>query len=121
MQRTLIIGCLGKDIIESVNREGLTVLRTTIAVKIKNGVQWYELVLWDRQQQQFAKLIPYLKKGTRLWVSGEPRYGEVYKKNDGDYAYTISLIPDSMGFVGAKAKEDDPSVFSHPDENDLPF
>lgn len=98
MIKTFITGFIGNDAEQAQVGEN-TVLNFSIASneKGKDGVNiltWMNCQLWNRN-----KLLPYLKKGASVAVSGR------YRTNvNGDKHYSFTIV-DNLEFTGRKPND----------------
>lgn len=72
MKSIVVSGNIGKDAVLRRTQEGEPVLGFSVAVEEKNGRDkrtiWFECSLWGKRGD---KLTQYLKKGTKVSVSGD--------------------------------------------------
>ena len=130
MNKVILIGRLTKD--PDVRQiQNNTVARYTLAVDRKirkdnadpNAVtaDFISCVAWDRKAE-FADM--YLKKGTKIAISGRIQTGK-YTKKDGQTVYTTDVVIDEQEFCESKAKAEEPAdqngMVSIPDDLDVPF
>lgn len=138
MIKLQVIGNLGKDAItNSVN--GKSVINFNVAHTEKyrdaSGQQkdrtiWVECAYWTDR----TAVAPYLKKGTQVYVEGNPEV-RTYTKNDGTFGASLTLRVLSVQLLGGGRSEQSggysdqaSSVSSMPvgatvgqAEDDLPF
>src|SRR4028119_1653359 len=103
MIKLLAIGHLGKDCItNTVN--GKTVMNFSVAhtekFKDSQGVQkdrttWVECAYWSDR----TGIAPYLKKGTQVYVEGNPEL-KTYPKNDGSTGASLNLRVMNVQLLG---------------------
>ena len=130
MNKVILIGRLTKD--PDVRQiQNNTVARYTLAVDRKirkdnadpNAVtaDFISCVAWDRKAE-FADM--YLKKGTKIAITGRIQTGK-YTKKDGQTVYTTDVVIDEQEFCESKAKAEEPAdqngMVSIPDDLDVPF
>lgn len=130
MNKVILIGRLTKD--PDVRQiQNNTVARYTLAVDRKirkdnadpNAVtaDFISCVAWDRKAE-FADM--YLKKGTKIAISGRIQTGK-YTNKDGQTVYTTDVVIDEQEFCESKAKAEEPAdqngMVSIPDDLDVPF
>ena len=99
------IGHLGKDaIVNDVN--GKKVINFNIAhtekYKDNNGAAtektiWIQCSYWSEK----TGIAPYLKKGTQVYISGQPEVKE-FKKNDGSYGSSLNCRVSVINLLGSK-------------------
>ena len=129
MNKVILIGRLTKD--PDVRQiQNNTVARYTLAVDRKirkdnadpNAVtaDFISCVAWDRKAE-FADM--YLKKGTKIAISGRIQTGK-YTNKDGQTVYTTDVVIDEQEFCESKAKAEEPAdqngMVSIPDDLDVP-
>lgn len=108
MIKLLVIGNLGKDaVLNNVN--GKNVINFTVAhtekYKDAQGVQkdrtvWVDCSYWTDR----TGVVPYLKKGTQVYVEGNPDV-RTYTTQDGRNGATLTLRVQSIQLVGARATD----------------
>jgi single-strand DNA-binding protein len=108
MIKLQVIGNLGKDcIVNNVN--GKSVMNFTVAhsekYKDNQGVQkertiWVDCAYWSDR----TALAPYLKKGTSIFVEGQPDV-RVYTTQDGRNGASLTLRVSMVQLVGGKPQE----------------
>ena len=89
------IGYLGRDA-EQNQTNGIEYIRFSVAVTEKyqkdgqtiEKTYWLDCVIW--RPDRYKNLVPYLKKGTMIYVSGKPD-SKPYKSQDGQLKSSISL------------------------------
>lgn len=122
MIKLQLIGNLGKDAVIS-NYNGKQVLNFNVAhtEKYKNqqGVQtdktiWVECSYWSE-----SKIAPYLKKGTQVYVEGQPEV-RTYAKNDGTTGVSLSLRVQNVQLLGSKDGNSSQQQSSNSSTHDTP-
>ena len=108
MIKLQVIGNLGKDaIVNNVN--GKNVINFTVAhtekFKDAQGNQkdktiWVDCAYWTDR----TAVAPYLKKGTQVYVEGQPDV-RTYTTQDGRNGATLSLRIASVQLLGSKGNE----------------
>lgn len=108
MIKLLVIGNLGKDaVLNSVN--GKNVINFTVAhterYKDAQGVQkdrtvWVDCSYWTDR----TGVVPYLKKGTQVYVEGNPDV-RTYTTQDGRNGATLTLRVLTIQLIGSKNNE----------------
>ncbi|MBL0883468.1 MAG: single-stranded DNA-binding protein [Chitinophagaceae bacterium] len=108
MIKLLVIGNLGKDaILNNVN--GKNVINFTVAhterYKDAQGVQkdrtvWVDCSYWTDR----TGVVPYLKKGTHVYVEGNPDV-RTYTTQDGRNGATLTLRVLSIQLLGTRSTE----------------
>lgn len=112
MIKLQVIGNLGKDcIVNSSNGKSVMNFNVAHTEKFKNsqGVQqdktiWVECAYWKDN----TALAPYLKKGTQVYVEGQPEV-RTYAKNDGTQGVSLSLRVQNVQLLGSKQTGDNQS------------
>lgn len=108
-----VIGHLGKDAITK-DVSGKNVINFTVAhsekYKDKNGqtvdkTVWVECAYWTDR----TAIVPYLLKGTLVYVEGIPE-AEAYKNKDGDAKATQRLKVGNVQLLGNKGGGDQQSA-----------
>ena len=108
MIKLQVIGNLGKDaIVNNVN--GKNVINFTVAhterYKDAQGTQkdkttWVDCAYWTDR----TAVAPYLKKGTQVFVEGQPDV-RTYTTQDGRNGASLSLRISSVQLLGSKGSE----------------
>lgn len=98
-----IIGNLGADAVEK-EINGKKYISMRVASTTKKGQQ--ERTTWVSIMYYFnERLLPYLKKGTQVFASGEMNVG-TYTNRDGVTQVDVSLWANVLQLVGGKAGTD---------------
>lgn len=119
MNKIILMGRLCKDPDISSTTSGKTVARYSIAVdrKFKREgepeADFFNLVSFDKQGQFVER---YLKKGTKIVVSGRIENGS-YTNKEGQKVNTSTVYPDDVEF--AESKNSDSKTESKPDVTDF--
>ncbi|MDP3392616.1 single-stranded DNA-binding protein [Sediminibacterium sp.] len=113
MIKLTAIGNLGKDaILNNVN--GKNVINFTVAhterYKDAQGNQkdkttWVDCAYWTER----TGIAPYLKKGTQVYVEGQPDV-RTYTTKEGTNGATLSLRVSSVQLLGSKSNDAAPSA-----------
>ena len=107
MIKLQVIGNLGKDCITN-NVNGKTVMNFNVAHTEKfrdaQGNQkdktiWVECAYWTDR----TGIAPYLRKGTQVYVEGNPEV-RTYTKNDGTFGASLTLRVQSVQLLGGRAE-----------------
>lgn len=108
MIKLQVIGNLGKDcIVNNVN--GKTVMNFTVAHSEKfrdsQGIQkdktiWVDCAYWTER----TGVAPYLKKGTTVYVEGQPEV-RTYTTQDGRNGASLTLRVSMVQLVGGRSAE----------------
>lgn len=137
MIKLQVIGNLGKDCTTN-NVNGRTVMNFSVAhterIKDASGQSkdktiWVECAYWTEK----TGIAPYLKKGTQVFVEGQPDV-RTYSKNDGSTGVSLTMRVSSVQLLGGGRSEgeslDQPTSSSSTSEpvsgspeggDDLPF
>lgn len=134
MLKLQLIGNLGKDAeVRSVN--GRFVINFTVAVsesytnkegtKIENTT-WIECAIW-KNEGQGTKIADFLKKGTKVYVSGAPEVN-AYLDKDNKAAASQKLRVQDIELLGSKSENAGPPAVSSgataatpADDDEVPF
>ncbi len=105
MIKLQVIGNLGKDcVLNNVN--GKNVMNFTVAhterFKDAQGVQkdktiWVDCAYWSDR----TGIAPYLKKGTQVYVEGQPEV-RTYQTQDGKQGATLTVRVQSIQLLGSR-------------------
>ena len=107
MIKLQVIGNLGKDCITN-NVNGKTVMNFSVAhtekIKdaqgnLKDKTIWVECAYWSER----TGVAPYLKKGTQVYVDGNPEL-KTYTKNDGTTGTSLNLRVNTVQLLGGGNK-----------------
>ncbi len=94
-----VAGHLGSDAEERFTPGGQKVISFRIAVRTRKKGQddtiWYRVSVWG---DRFDKMVPYLKKGSPLMVSGELQKPEVYTDRNGQPQISLDITAESLKF-----------------------
>ncbi|MFZ9300600.1 MAG: single-stranded DNA-binding protein [Chitinophagaceae bacterium] len=137
MIKLQVIGNLGKDCTTN-NVNGRTVMNFSVAhterIKDASGQSkdktiWVECAYWTEK----TGIAPYLKKGTQVFVEGQPDV-RTYSKNDGSTGVSLTMRVSSVQLLGSGRSEgesldhptsssstSEPVSGSHEGGDDLPF
>jgi single-strand DNA-binding protein len=133
MQKVTLIGHLGRDPEERFTSTGQKVSSFSLAVAAtKNDTVWYECVMFGMKADVMATVLSYLKKGSKVCVTGALRVPEIYQAKDGSRKIKMSVDVDSINFVQSAQKEDStrttrtdetshPKLTAEHDYEELPF
>ncbi len=109
MIRMDLIGHIGQDaIVRDIQGQSMKAVSFSVAhtekYKDNQGVQhertvWVSCTLW-RQHDKLA-IVPYLIKGTRVFVSGQPSAEGYVAKQDGQARADLRLRVDNVELLGA--------------------
>lgn len=102
------IGNLGKDA-EQKTIGGNTYASFSIAVtkrvKGENKTIWYNVMKSDKD----GKLTPYLVKGMKVFVSGEPTLSAYISKNTGNAIAELTIWANELEFCSSGDKQSQPT------------
>jgi single-strand DNA-binding protein len=108
MIKLQVIGNLGKDaLVNNVN--GKNVINFTVAHterfkdaqgNVKDKTTWVDCAYWTDR----TAVAPYLKKGTQVYVEGQPDV-RTYTTQDGRQGATLSLRVLSVQLLGSKSSD----------------
>lgn len=105
MIKLQVIGNLGKDCITN-NVNGKTVMNFNVAHterfrdaqgNQKDKTIWVECAYWTDR----TGIAPYLRKGTQVYVEGNPEV-RTYTKNDGSFGASLTLRVQSVQLLGSR-------------------
>jgi single-stranded DNA-binding protein len=100
MNHTILIGCLGKDPVERVTKNGKKAVFFSLAVDhfTINGkvTQWYNIAVWD---EKLFPMVSSLHKGSYISVAGSLSPPEVYETKNGDMKADLTLHVCAIYFV----------------------
>jgi single-strand DNA-binding protein len=108
MIKLQVIGNLGKDAITN-NVNGKTVINFSIAhtEKFKDAMGnqkertiWVECAYWTDR----TALVPYLKKGTQVYVEGNPDI-RTYTTQDGKQGASLTLRIQNIQLLGSRSQD----------------
>jgi single-strand DNA-binding protein len=107
MIKLQVIGNLGKDCVTN-NVNGKTVMNFNVAHterfrdaqgNQKDKTIWVECAYWTDR----TGIAPYLRKGTQVYVEGNPEV-RTYTKNDGTFGASLTLRVQSVQLLGGKTE-----------------
>jgi single-strand DNA-binding protein len=105
MIKLQVIGNLGKDCVTN-NVNGKTVMNFTVAHterfrdaqgNQKDKTIWVDCAYWSDR----TGIAPYLRKGTQVYVEGNPEI-RTFTKQDGTYGASLTLRVVSIQLLGAR-------------------
>lgn len=105
MIKLQVIGNLGKDCITN-NVNGRSVINFSVAhtERFKNAqgqlqdrTTWVECAYWTER----TAIAPYLRKGTQVFVEGQPEV-RTYPKNDGTTGASLTLRVSAVQLLGSR-------------------
>jgi single-strand DNA-binding protein len=124
MVQLQLIGALGKDATVNTTQNGKTVINFTVAVNTGYGENkttlWVDCSKWGEK----TGVADFLKKGTKVYVSGEPAL-KSYQKQDGTTGTSLSLTVANIELLGSKGDQPGqqlvPPARESDDNDGLPF
>lgn len=104
MLKLLAIGHLGKDAVtNTVNGKNVINFSIAHSEKYKDAqgnqketTQWVECAYWTDK----TGIVPYLKKGTQVFVSGNPQV-KTYQKQDGTQGVSLTVRVNEISLLGS--------------------
>ena len=114
------VGNLGGDSELKHLPSGLVVLNFSVACssgyKEKKKTAWVRCALFGKQGEALAQ---YLKKGSKIFVSGEFSLNE-YTANDGTLKTSVELMVNSISLEGSKQEEQQNNPHSTAQQHNQP-
>lgn len=105
MQKLTILGNLGKAPEEKFTNSGTKLITFSIAVTVKKGVTaWYDCNIWEKRIPLFERLLPYLKKGSKVIIFGDFPAVDTYQDKTGDTRVRLKIEPLSIDFAGSSSE-----------------
>lgn len=99
MNFIFIAGHLGADPETRFTPSGQKVISIRLAVNVRKGGKeetiWYRVTIWG---DRFEKMMPYLKKGSGILVSGELGKPEIYTDRDGKQQISMEVTAENIRF-----------------------
>lgn len=109
MASICFVGALGRDS-EIKATPNAMLLKFTVASntgwKDKKVTTWLNCTLWGRQAESLEQ---YLKKGTKVFISGEFEARD-YEKKDGSKGVSLDVRVDRIELLGGRDKTDNPTA-----------
>ena len=99
-----IIGNIGNDATRE-NANGSEYLRFSVAVNDRRGET--QQTTWVSVFTRQLSLLPYLKKGTKVFINGKPSFKVFYSQNLNSHQTGISLNANTIELLGSKREEED--------------
>jgi single-strand DNA-binding protein len=128
MIKVSLIGNLGSDPELRYTAAGKAVCSLSVAVQVGWGenkkTQWWRCTLWDKQAETAAK---YLKKGTKVWLDGEPTADKetgnprTYTRTDGTVASSWEMSVRSIEYLSKIEHEVTDETQADTVTDDVPF
>lgn len=99
-------GTIGADAVVRYAASGTAVLSVRVANNVgfgdKQQTLWVQVSLFGKRAE--SGVVPYLKKGQQVFVSGELSIRE-YQANDGTTRTSLDLVANVLDLVGGKKSE----------------
>lgn len=118
MQKVFLVGYLGRDPEERFTSTHKKVTSFPLAISVyKSGEKltvWYKISCWE---ETGAAILPYLKKGSCVIVTGDLLPPTTYQNKKGEIAIDMKVAANSLAFGPSsnsenKKEESDDAVFS---------
>lgn len=110
MQKITLLGFLGKDPQEKFTQKGVKLVTFSLAVSPrKKETVWYTCDLWGKRIEIFAKMLPYLKKGTKVLLCGDFHTPSFYTTRDGSQVISLVVEPNFIHFCSPPVLKTEPS------------
>jgi single-strand DNA-binding protein len=114
-----VAGNLGSDPESRISPSGQKVTTFRIACNVRRQgkektVWWRVTIFGDR----FDKLIPYLKKGSSIFVFGSLNPPEIYQDREGHPQVSCELIAEYISFLPSGARADRQNQEAQPQETE---
>ena len=94
-----IAGHLGADPETRFTPNGQKVTSLRVATNIRRGGKektvWWKVTLWG---DRFDRKLPYLKKGSAVFLLGEMGIPEIYQDREGNPQISLEIIAEYVGF-----------------------
>lgn len=119
MLKTLLIGHVGRDA-ETNSVNGRTVINFPVAHSEKYNDQqgnlqkktvWAQCALWTEK----TSIVPYLKKGTQVYIEGQP-FARSYKRNDGTQDALLQMRINRIQLLGSNSVPRQNGIEHHENE-----
>ena len=125
MLKLTAIGHLGKEaIINNVNGKQVINFSVAHTEKLASNNEQKEKTVWvDCAYWSDSKVVPYLKKGTQVYVEGTPE-ARSFQRNDGTPGSSLSLRVREIQLLGGKsdssvASSSAPAMAAAPSAGDM--
>lgn len=100
-QMHVLVGNLGRDPIMQYTEQGLAFTKFSLAVNRGTGDNrttiWWDITTFGKQAETCHE---YLRKGSRVIVSGDRMEVGIYTAKDGTPKVDLGLIADTVRFLG---------------------
>lgn len=124
MIKLQLIGKLAKDATaKQVGESFIVEMSVPVNEKYKSKGEMVEKTTWIRANYwvKSDKIVPYLKKGTTVFVEGKPVV-ETYTNKDGEVKVSFDVIVNNLEFFNLKPETDATETTPDVTEGtDLPF
>lgn len=101
MSNIQVMGHLGADPETRFTPDGKKIVSFNVATKIRKGgtdeTVWYRCTMWEDRSKIYDKMMPYLKKGSAIIVSGELRPA-IYTDKEGRPQLSLDVQLETMKF-----------------------
>jgi len=113
LNRTILIGHLGKDPELRTTQTGKTVANFTLATnesrrdtdgKRIDKTEWHRIVAWDKQAELAGE---YLTKGRQVCIEGRLQTREWEDKNNGGKRRTTEIVASRITFLSSGRREEE--------------
>ncbi|MGE3953903.1 MAG: single-stranded DNA-binding protein [Parachlamydiales bacterium] len=120
MNWIVLAGHLGDDPEERMTPGGQKVTSFRIACNTRKGGQdettWYRVTVWG---DRFDRMMPYVKKGSALIVTGELHKPQIYTGKDGEPRVGLEVTAENIRFSpfgkgGERQQSQQGSAFGNP-------
>jgi single-strand DNA-binding protein len=95
-----IIGHLGSDPVTRVTAKGIKITTFSVASNSRKAGEdvtiWWRITIWG---DQFDYLLPYLRKGSGVFITGTLKEPEFYDDKDGNKRISLPVTATSINFL----------------------
>lgn len=99
MNYLTLAGHLGADPETRYTPSGKKVTTLRLACRSRKGGKdstiWWKVTIWE---EQFDRMMPYLKKGSPLMVMGEMQDPELYQDRNGNTQVSLQMVAHNLSF-----------------------
>jgi single-strand DNA-binding protein len=127
MNKTMLIGNLGRDPELSYTNSGKAIARFSLAVnrRVKNGdnwtdeTEWFNIIAWDNLAERCNN---YLRKGTKVFIEGRLQQRK-YNDKEGVQRLSVEVVANDMEILTPKSQSHSSEDFisTDGDLDDQPF
>lgn len=126
-QQITIAGNLGRDPEMRYTPSGQAVTNLNVAAsrKYTNGAGekveetvWFRVACWGKQAEVCNQ---YLKKGSKVLVTGRMQNPKPFQKQDGTWACSLDVNAQEVTFLGGGAHSEAAEPAAEPASEDIPF